>query len=425
MPRKLAAGLGFEPRHTAPKTVVLPLDYPAQLEDYTSIFAAAGRRQGPVFWVRGAILPNIMATTATSARIDRLSKILVNDGVDCFIAQHPISMGYLHGFHEHAGERFMALCVNSDGRMRMICPALSQSQAKRAGMEDVRPWKDGEDPLALFAQLADDWNLKSAIIAVDSDMPARMLLQMQSVLPAALFKSGETQLAQLMRIKAQDEIELLQKAGWIADEAFLTVFPQIRAGMTEKQVAKLLADAMSERGGLPVFTIVAAGPNSAEPHHLTDDTVLKQGDVLIMDFGCNVGGYNSDITRTVSVGQASDKAKEVYDIVYRAHMAGREASKAGVTCGSVDAAARGVITEAGYGQYFVHRTGHGLGMNIHEEPYIIGGSEVVLEPGNCFSIEPGIYLSGQLGVRVENIVVTTEGGHLSMNAEPHPVLLEV
>jgi len=333
-------------------------------------------------------------------------------------------MGYLHGYHEHAGERFMAMCIHSSGQMRMICPALSQSQATRAGMQDIRSWKDGEDPLALFEELADDWDLKSAIIAVDSDMPARMLLQMQSVLPAALFKSGETQLAQLMRIKGQDEIDVLLKAGEIADKAFEVVFPQIRAGLTEREVAKLLSEAMSERGGQPMFCIVATGANAAEPHHLTDDTVLADGDVLIMDFGCNVGGYNSDITRTVSVGKASDKAKQVYDIVYRAHMAGRDASRAGATCGSVDAAARGVIEAAGFGKYFVHRTGHGLGMNIHEEPYIIGGSEVVLEPGNCFSIEPGIYLAGELGVRVENIVVTTAEGHLSMNAEPHPSILE-
>ena len=365
-----------------------------------------------------------MANTANFARIERLASVLAADGVDCFIAQHEISMGYLHGFHEQAGERFMALCIHSSGQVRMICPALSASQAARAGIQDVRPWKDGEDPLAIFEALADEWGLKSAIIAVDSDMPARMLLQMQSVLPAALFKSGETQLAQLMRVKGADEVDLLQQTGKIADDAFTAVFPQIKAGLTERQVAKLLNDAMSERGGEPVFCIVATGANSAEPHHLTDGTVLQEGDVLILDFGCSVGGYNSDITRTVSVGKASDKAKQVYDIVYRAHMAGRNAIRSGVTCGSIDAATRQVIVDEGFGQYFVHRTGHGLGMNIHEEPFIIGGSEVVVEPGNCFSIEPGIYLSGELGVRVENIVVSTADGHISMNAEPSPVLLE-
>ncbi len=365
-----------------------------------------------------------MGTSATSNRTARLASALQSDGIDCFIAQQPISMGYLHGFHEHAGERFMALCIHSSGSVRLICPALSRSQATRAGFTDIVSWKDGEDPLALFEQLADEWGLKSAIIAVDSDMPARMLLQMQATLPAALFKSGEDTLAQLMRIKETTEVDLLLKAGSIADEAFVEVLPQIKAGLTENQVARLLRDAMANRGGKPTFTIVATGPNSAEPHHLTDDTVLAEGDTLILDFGCEYEDYNSDITRTVSVGPASAKAKEVYGIVYAAHMAARVASKAGVTAGSVDSAARTVIADAGYGQYFVHRTGHGLGMNVHEYPFIIGGSEFILEPGNCFSIEPGIYLPGDLGVRIENIVVSTEDGHQSMNAEPSPVILQ-
>lgn len=372
-----------------------------------------------------AILGRMSATTTDSARIERLAQVLSKDGVHCFIAQNSISMGYLHGYQEHAGERFMAMCVHSSGRMRMICPALSANQVARAGITEVRAWKDGEDPLALFFELADEWQLKSAIIAVDSDMPARMLLQMQDALPAALFKAGEAHLAQLMRVKSPDEVSVLRRAGRIADEAFQEVLPKLRAGLTEKQVSKMLSDAMSERGGVTAFSIVAAGPNAAEPHHLSDDTVIDDGQVLIMDFGCNLGGYHSDITRTVSIGKASAQAKKIYDIVYRAHMAGRGASRAGVTCGSVDAAARKVITDAGYGQYFVHRTGHGLGMNVHEEPYIIGGSEVVLEPGNCFSIEPGVYLAGNIGVRVENIVVATEDGHESMNLEPAAAIIEV
>lgn len=364
-----------------------------------------------------------MATSANTNRTARLASALLADGIDCFIAQQPISMGYLHGFHEHAGERFMALCIHSDGRVRLICPALSHSQAAKCGFQDIRSWKDGEDPLALFEQLADEWGLKSAIIAVDSDMPARMLLELQGVLPAALYKSGEGTLSQLMRIKEQGEVDLLIQAGAIADEAFLEVFPKIHAGLTEKQVARLLQDAMANRGGKPTFTIVATGANSAEPHHLTDDTVLQLGDTLILDFGCEVGGYNSDITRTITVGPASEEAQKVYQVVFNAHMAARAASRSGVAAGSVDSAARTVIADAGYGQYFVHRTGHGLGMNIHEAPFIIGGSEFVLEPGNCFSIEPGIYLPGNLGVRIENIVVSTADGHISMNAEPSPTIL--
>jgi Xaa-Pro dipeptidase len=354
-----------------------------------------------------------------------LAEQLREAGIDCFFAQSPVTMGYLHGFHEGSIERFLTLAINSDGQVRMICPALSASQAKRSGIEDVRSWKDGEDPLVHLSALALDWDLKSAILAVDDEMPAQMLLKMQSALPAALFKPGQPVLSNLMRRKEPQEMEMLRKAGRIADEAFEAALSQIKAGMTEQQVARVLSDEMANRGGRPTFAIVAAGANGAEPHHLSDDTPIQPNDVLILDFGCEVGGYLSDITRTICVGHASDEEKKVYEIVYRSHMAGREAVRSGVTCESVDAAARKVIDDAGYGEFFFHRTGHGIGMRGHEEPYMIAGNQELLEPGNCFSVEPGIYLAGRFGVRVENIVAATQDGHESMNAEPSPVLIEL
>jgi Xaa-Pro aminopeptidase len=223
-----------------------------------------------------------------------------------------------------------------------------------------------------------------------------------------------------MSVKESAEIDLMRRAGQIADEAYDAVLPKIRAGLTEEQVEILLKEEMAGRGGKPEFAIVATGPNSAEPHHLTDATVLQNGDVLILDFGCTVDGYYSDITRTVAVGTASDRAREVYGVVYGAHMAGRHAVHAGATGAEVDAAARKVIADAGFGSFFVHRTGHGIGMNGHEFPYIVSSNDVPLQPGNCFSIEPGIYLPLELGVRVENIVTCTAEGHESLNAEPPP-----
>jgi Xaa-Pro aminopeptidase len=167
-----------------------------------------------------------------------------------------------------------------------------------------------------------------------------------------------------------------------------------------------------------MFAIVATGANGAEPHHHTDESLIGGGDILIMDFGCQYHGYMSDITRTVAVGEPDAEAKHVYKVVYDAHMAARAVIRAGVTAGEIDAAARGVIESAGYGDYFVHRTGHGLGMRVHEEPYIMPGSDEVIEEGDCFSIEPGIYLPGRFGVRIENIVACTASGHKSFNAEP-------
>jgi Xaa-Pro dipeptidase len=183
-------------------------------------------------------------------------------------------------------------------------------------------------------------------------------------------------------------------------------------------VEEALTAEMRRQGGKPAFCIVAAGANGAEPHHLSDDSELKDGDVVVMDFGCTVGGYYSDITRMAAVGRASEKAQEIYGIVLAAHRAGREAIRPGVTAESVDRAARRVIEEAGYGPYFMHRLGHGLGSRGHEEPNLVEGNKHLLEPGNCFSVEPGIYLPGEFGVRIENIVTVTEDGHESFNEEP-------
>jgi len=360
-----------------------------------------------------------------SERVARLAASLAEAGVDAYITQDPVSMGYLHGYSEHAGERFMALCISPTGAVRMICPALSESQARRAGFEDVRTWKDGEDPMVLFADLSSDWDLESGIIAVDPTLPARMLLKIQHDLVAALFRDGESFLSDLMRVKGPDELDLLKRAGKIADDAFDEVLPQIKAGLTEKQVEKLLVDAMVKRGGEPYFCIVGAGANGAEPHHMTDETPLKDGDVVILDFGCDLQGYKSDITRTIAIGKASPRAHEMYDLVFRAHMAGRKQSGPGVEARSVDAAARAVIESAGVGDAFFHRLGHGIGMQGHEAPYINGQNEEILAPGNCFSIEPGVYFAGEFGIRIENIVAVTESGHDSMNAEPSATLIEV
>lgn len=359
------------------------------------------------------------------SRIERLAGILQELGIDAYFAQTSVSMRYLADFGENAHERFLALCIRSTGECRLICPALSAEQARRAGIQDIRPWRDGEDPLALFGQIADDWNLRSGIMAVDDAMPAQMLLSMQSVLPAALFRAGQPVLGRLRRAKDARELDAMRRAARIADDAYLAVLGYIRPGLTENEVSEFLSAEMKRRGGVPTFSIVGTGPNGAEPHHLNDDTVLREGDVVILDFGCDVDGYQSDITRTVALGHASGEAKAAYCTVYAGHMAARKAIAPGVTAGSVDHGARAVIEAAGMGELFCHRTGHGIGMEGHEEPYIIGDSDVALAVGDCFSIEPGVYKAGAFGIRIENIVTVTESGHASLNDEPAPELTVV
>ena len=358
------------------------------------------------------------------ARIAALARELDAFGYDALFATTPISMGYLHGFFEGGHERFLTLAVRSTGETRLICPALSETQARRAGIHDIRPWRDDENPLEIFASLAEEWDLRSGILAVDDEMTARILLQMQEVLPAALFKPGQAVLSRLMRHKEEAELRHMREAGRIADEALPAALAAIRPGATEIEVSEALSAAMRKAGGKPTFCIVATGANGAEPHHLTDATRIREGDIVVLDYGCDVDGYQSDITRTVSCGKASDKAKKVYEIVLAAHYAARRGVKPGTACEQIDALARAEITDAGYGAQFVHRTGHGIGMRVHEEPYIVSGNETPLEVGDCFSVEPGIYLPGEFGVRIENIVTVTAGGESSLNAEPSATILE-
>jgi len=363
--------------------------------------------------------------TAAPDRIGRLADELKSAGLDAFFAWSPVTMEYLHGFGEGAGERFLTLAVRADGSVRMICPALSETQARRSGIEDVRPWRDGEDPVEHFRALASDWNLRSAIVGVDDELPAQMLLQMQEALPAALFRAGHEITSALMRVKEERELEALRKAARIADDSLAAGLAALKAGATEAQVGDALTDEMRRRGGKPAFCIVAAGANGAEPHHLSDDTVIQDGDVVVMDFGCTVDGYYSDITRMAAVGHASDEAKRIYDIVLAAHKAGRDAIRPGVSAESIDAAARRVIDDAGYGELFFHRLGHGIGMRGHEAPNLVAGNRHSLEVGNCFSVEPGIYIAGKFGVRIENIVHVTSDGHASFNDEPAATLTVV
>lgn len=357
------------------------------------------------------------------ARRARLAQILVNEGIDAVLLSTPVSMGYLHGYPEAGGERFLTLALSAGGDVALLAPALAETQARRCGIADVRVWRDGEDPLALAATLAHEWNLRTGIVAVDDEMTARLLLQWQAVLPAALFRPAGEALGQVMRSKDAQELDAMRRAGAISDAAFTAVVPHLRAGMTELQVQRLLEDAQRERGGKPTFCIVATGSGSAEPHHHSDGTVLRDGDVLILDFGCEVEGYQSDITRTVCLGTPPPGADEVYAIVLAAHRAGREAVSPGVPAEVVDTAARGVIEAAGYGEAFMHRTGHGIGTRVHEPPYLVAGNDAPLVEGDCFSVEPGIYLPGRFGIRIENIVTVGPKGAVSLNAEPPESLL--
>lgn len=347
----------------------------------------------------------------------RLGAELASRGMGGYLAHTPSTITNLTGFNEGPGERFSSLVVNTDGDYVLICPALSVNQAKRAGIADLRGLLDGVDPIPVVKEVFEKLGV-SGTVAFDDMYPGIHLVALQNGFSDMSFVPGGKVFGALSRTKNAEEAKLLDMAGAYAVNAYERVAPKLKAGLTESAVDLMLREAMAEQGGVPAFSIVAAAANGAECHHHTDETVIKTGDVVIMDFGCDVGGFKSDITRTVAFGEPTEKQKEVYRVVYRSHMAAREAIRPGVTAGELDKAARDVIEEAGYGEYFVHRLGHGLGREIHEEPYILPQSDEELKVGDVFSIEPGIYIPGDFGVRIENIVMLTEDGHHSFNADP-------
>jgi Xaa-Pro aminopeptidase len=348
-----------------------------------------------------------------AARVDAL---LLCPGADLY---------YLTGFeHGHAGERLLSLVVRRDGSSRWIVPAMNvpQVQAHALPGEPVRAWADVEGYLpALRAALEGAQD-----VAFDDEARSAFLLDVMSAAPKARLHRASSVMRGLRIRKDATELAALRRAGRTADETIADAISFCRPGKTERQVEHdLRADLLrrASPGASVAFTIVASGENSALPHHETSDRTLRPGDIVVLDFGTREAGYHSDITVTCSVGEPSDpKAREVYRVVHAAQQAALGAVRPGVPCEDVDRAARSVIEAAGYGEFFLHRTGHGLGLQVHEPPFLVGGNEQRLEEGMVFSVEPGIYLPGRFGVRLEVIAYVTHDGVGLMNAPRAPDL---
>jgi Xaa-Pro dipeptidase len=322
---------------------------------------------------------------------------------------HPVSIAYLTGFHAEPFERLMALAVRPDGAT-LIVPALEQQKASaHAAHAEVVGWRDGEDPYALVVRA-----LAGVVeIGVEKD---HLSLQAAEALTS---RTGASELVdigpeirRLRLIKHEGEIEKLARAAAITDSAGEEVISRMREGQSEVDVALMIGAAIGELGGTLSFsTLVQSGPNSALPHLQPSSRRLARGDFVLLDFGAAFDGYKADTTRMVVVGEPGPRHLEIHQVVLDAHDAAVEAVRPGVTTGDIDAAARRVIEAAGYGERFIHRVGHGLGLEAHEAPSLDPGSQAVLEPGMVFTIEPGIYIPGFGGVRIEDDIVVVEGGH--------------
>jgi Xaa-Pro aminopeptidase len=332
-----------------------------------------------------------------------LTGILVTPGPDLlyFTGYQPIAIT----------ERITMLALQASREPAMIVPILERPDAEAspgAAALSLADWKDGSDPYAATAELLDP----RGRYAISDSAWAMHVLALQQAVPESSYVSMTSTLPMLRAIKDLVELERLEAAGAAADASFEQIAKVRFAGRRESEIAADLAGFLRDHGHSQVdFTVVGSGPNGANPHHEMSERMVEDGDMVVLDFGGIKDGYGSDTTRTVHVGEPADEEREVHELVRRAQQTAFEAVRPGVQCQEIDRAARKVIADAGYGDSFIHRTGHGIGLTTHEPPYMVEGETHELEPGMCFSIEPGVYLPGRFGVRIEDIVtVTGEGG---------------
>jgi Xaa-Pro aminopeptidase len=332
---------------------------------------------------------------------------------------------YLTGYDPPPLERLTALVVRPERDPVMVVPRLERPRAEDAGtaaVVELVDWPDGADPYETIAALLPGGDAR---LAVSDRLWALHMLGIQRAVPGAMFESASTALGPLRAVKDAEEIDLLRMAAEAADRAFDRIVREPFAGRREVDVARDLASLLVDEGhDVPLFTIVGSGPNGASPHHEPTERVIAEGEAVVMDFGGRRQGYSSDITRTVFVGGVDDETRQVYEVVRVAQRTAFDAATPGVPGEDVDRAARDVIADAGYGDRFIHRTGHGIGLEEHEDPYLVVGNRTPLVAGNAFSIEPGIYLAGRFGVRIEDIVAVTAGGARWLNhANREPVVV--
>jgi len=354
------------------------------------------------------------AQAATAAR--GIGALLVSPGPD---------LRYLTGYEAIPLERLTCLVVPAQGDPRIVVPFLERPAALASpvgglGLEVVT-WQETDDPYALVASLVPG----SGVVAVDDHMWAEKVLRLRGAMPDTEQVLAGAVLRHLRMRKSPDEIDALRRAGAGIDRVHARVHEWLRPGRTEREVGRDIADAILAEGHVSVdFVIVGSGPNGASPHHEVSDRVIEPGEPVVVDIGGRMpDGYRSDETRTYSVGEPPADFRAYYDVLLAAQVAACAHVRPGVTAESVDAVAREVITAAGYGEYFIHRTGHGIGLESHEEPYIVSGNTETLEPGMAFSIEPGIYLPGRHGARIEDIVVCGQTAGERLNLRPRELVV--
>ncbi len=357
-------------------------------------------------------------------RVDRTRAAMAERGVDVLLVSVGADLPWLCGYEAMPLERLTLLIVPREGDARLLVPFLEAPRVvERPGVFEMLTWRDGEDPVALAAGLIG----AAGTAAIGDQTWAGFLVDLTSAMPGTIFSRASEITAPLRMVKDATEVDALRRAATAVDRILADVQAGnvALAGRTEAAVAAEIAQLILDEGHRKVnFTIVASGPNAASPHHEAADRVIRDGEGVLFDIGGTMDGadgvgYCSDITRCVHVGPPASGFAELYEVLHASHAAGVAAATVGTPCAEVDAAARKVIDDAGYGEFFVHRTGHGIGVEAHEHPNMVAGNDLPLAPGHAFSVEPGIYVPGVWGARLEDIVVATEDGPDPLNRIDH------
>ncbi len=357
-------------------------------------------------------------TSVHAGRLRRAAAQAAQRDLQALLITPSPDYAYLLGYHAPALERLTCLIVPVEGMPILVLPRLEEPLARHelgdlADAIEILAWEETDDPYRLVRARLSGSPMR---VAVQDQMWARFVLRLRAALdPAELVEAGPT-MAALRRVKTPKEIERLRAAAAAADEAMLAITGERLSGRSESEVSGRIRELLLAAGHQAAdFAIVASGPNAASPHHDAGERVIGVGDAVVLDIGGTRDDYCSDTTRTAFVGEPPPDFAALYAVLRRAQTAACEAVGPGVTARDVDRAARSIIDEAGYGELFMHRTGHGIGMETHEEPYIVESNAEPLRPGNAFSIEPGIYVAGQWGARIEDIVICTDAGGERLN----------
>jgi Xaa-Pro dipeptidase len=367
--------------------------------------------------LRGEATP--ITVEERAGRQEKARRLMRENNLSAILLTHGTSLAYFTGIRWEGGERMFAMVLPAKGEAFYVAPAFEEGRAREqiaqspdGGKPDIRIWQEDESPYARVAQGLSDREIASGTVGVEETAKFLFSDNLKKAVGSATFTSATPVTAGCRMVKSPHEIDLMRLASKVTLAAYEATYRSLKVGMTQRDVGDLLETA-HRKLGFEGGADVQVGEFSAFPHGSLVPQGIQESTIVMIDGGCSVEGYASDITRTFVLGKASDKMKQVFDIVHRAQSAALAAAKPGVEAGSVDVAARKVITDAGYGpdyRYFTHRLGHGMGMDGHEWPYLVRGNSTKLQPEMTFSDEPGIYIRGEFGIRLEDDMHVTEGG---------------